>query len=291
MPKKAVEIEVKELTRERFSGRIRGVPLPVVNALRRAAQSEVLTMAADYVIFYDNNTVLYDEYIAHRIAMIPLTSDAALEKYKRPEECVTDGSRFEEDCYATLRLVVERPGETPLSGLTEMEIIYSDSILSEDPDVKPISGKIPVAVISPGQRIHAEIKARLGRGREHAKWQAATVSVLTYVADIRIDWERCDNCGDCAAVCPTGALKNVKGRLKVDSERCNLCRQCLKACPAGAIRLSWRDGEYNLMIESSGALHAGRILYEAAKEVRSKLLTLLNIVNTLGGGTEGSGSG
>ena len=42
----------------------------------------------------------------------------------------------------------------------------------------------------------------------------------------------CTQCGDCAAVCPTEAIrKNDKGAYYVVSEDCNLCEACVPECP------------------------------------------------------------
>ena len=44
---------------------------------------------------------------------------------------------------------------------------------------KPISDKIPIVELAPGQRVKVEAYARLGRGTEHAKWNSSNISVLT----------------------------------------------------------------------------------------------------------------
>ena len=46
----------------------------------------------------------------------------------------------------------------------------------------------------------------------------------------------CTQCGDCAAVCPTGAIKqNAKGAYSVDFAECNLCEACVPACLEGVM--------------------------------------------------------
>jgi Fe-S-cluster-containing hydrogenase component 2 len=42
----------------------------------------------------------------------------------------------------------------------------------------------------------------------------------------------CTQCGDCAKVCPTEAIKlNEKGAYYVDFPECNLCEACVPECP------------------------------------------------------------
>jgi len=45
--------------------------------------------------------------------------------------------------------------------------------------VKPVSDKIPIIQLAPGQKVKLEAYARLGKGTEHAKWNSANVSILT----------------------------------------------------------------------------------------------------------------
>lgn len=54
---------------------------------------------------------------------------------------------------------------------------------------------------------------------------------------IRVEYDLCQQCGACIAVCPANALdfsRNKKGLMKisVNAERCILCQRCLRACPA-----------------------------------------------------------
>ena len=49
--------------------------------------------------------------------------------------------------------------------------VLSSELSSEDDTVKPVSEKIPIVQLAPGQRIKVECYARLGRGTEHAKME------------------------------------------------------------------------------------------------------------------------
>ena len=56
--------------------------------------------------------------------------------------------------------------------------IFTDELTSEDDSIKPISDKIPIVQLASGQRVKIECYARLGRGREHAKWNSSNIATL-----------------------------------------------------------------------------------------------------------------
>ena len=56
--------------------------------------------------------------------------------------------------------------------------VFSNELSSEDDSIKPISDKISIVQLAPGQRVKIECYARLGRGTDHAKWNSANISTL-----------------------------------------------------------------------------------------------------------------
>ena len=72
-------VEVQELTSEMIRFVLRGTDTSMANALRRVIIAEVPTLAIDLVEVVENSSCLCDEFIAHRLGLIPLLSAAATE--------------------------------------------------------------------------------------------------------------------------------------------------------------------------------------------------------------------
>ena len=59
---------------------------------------------------------------------------------------------------------------------------------------------------------------------------------------IKIDEEKCNGCGACAAACHEGAIEMVDGKAALTREDyCDGLGDCLPACPAGAISFEERE--------------------------------------------------
>jgi uncharacterized Fe-S center protein len=78
---------------------------------------------------------------------------------------------------------------------------------------------------------------------------------------------KCVGCGDCAEVCPAGAVEIRDGRAWFDDETCEGCAECITTCTEGALEILWNEGPDGLqekMVEvAAGALRpkAGRAVF------------------------------
>jgi DNA-directed RNA polymerase subunit D len=264
-----LEIQVLEKTPFSLKLLIKGISLHTLNSIRRAVLSEVSTMAVDYVIFIENSSVFYDEYLAHRLGLIPLKSDNAYEKYKSPEECAEAGEKrvFSADCFAKFDLEAEGPDSGVL-------VIYSRDLVPSDPDIVPVFDNIPLLKLIKGQRVKLEAFARLGRGKEHAKWSPVSVATHKYVPRIDVNTNACTGCGKCIDACPRGVLGLQNGKAFAKNEKildCNLCRLCEQVCEARAIKISRVENEFILFLEFTGALSPKKTLIEASNILIKKL--------------------
>lgn len=100
----------------------------MANALRRIIIAEVPTIAIDLVEIESNTSVLPDEFIAHRLGLIPLLSTRVKEfKYTRDCSCM----QYCSNCSVELSLHV-RCTEEQTRDVTSVEI------RSTHEDVKPV---------------------------------------------------------------------------------------------------------------------------------------------------------
>ncbi len=247
---------------------VEGTNSAFVNALRRIAISEVPSMAIDDIVIIENSSPIQDEFLAHRIGLVPLKTD--LDTYNLPEDCTCNSEFGCNLCRVSLALEVEAEDHT----IT----VYSSDFKSENPSVVPVSGKIPLVRLAPEQRIKLEAYARLGKGEDHARWQPASMCTYKYLPIINIHDKRCDSCGDCIKVCPKNIL--VKAGRKVETQNivdCTLCQDCVKACHSKpqAIEVTWNENSFIFDLESTESLSTERILQEALNILQGKLTDFL----------------
>lgn len=166
----SIDLKVIEKQDEKITIKFNNVPRQYINALRRLSISEVPTFAIDDVVILENSSVMHDEAVAHRLGLIPLRTD--LKKFSLPNECNCNSTLGCTNCRVLLQLDAEATDKT--------KTITTSELISEDDFVKPVSQDIPIITLAPSQKIKFEAYARLGLGKDHAKWQPATISVVKY---------------------------------------------------------------------------------------------------------------
>jgi DNA-directed RNA polymerase subunit D len=164
-----VKVKLLDETSSSVTLQLEGIDRSYANAIRRFCIAEVPCMAIDDVVILENSSVLYDEILAHRLGMVPIKTD--LERYILPEKCDC-GSPL--GCHKCRVLFV-----LDAKGKDKVTTVYSGDLVSEDREIRPVSETIPLVKLALGQSVKLEAYARLGRGKEHAKWQPCTVAVLT----------------------------------------------------------------------------------------------------------------
>jgi len=265
-------MEVKIVEKNDFSARIivNGADTAFMNSLRRIMLAEVPSMAIDEVVIIENSSMLHDEILTHRMGLIPLKTD--LDSYNLPEECPCKSELGCNLCRVSLTLDVEAKDST--------KTVYSSDLIYENPNIVPVSTRIPIVKLAPDQRIRLEAYARLGKGEKHAKWQPVSVCAYKNFPRVKIDEKSCDSCGKCVDVCPKRVLAVIESEKKLELRNiidCTVCKDCVDVCLKSppAIEVSWDKDVFVFDVESTGALPVERIVLEALKILDKKAESFL----------------
>jgi DNA-directed RNA polymerase subunit D len=136
----------------------KGVSTSFANLVRRYSMSRVPVLAIESVTFYDNTTAFWDEYIAHRLGLMPISTPD-----KTP---------------ASAEIIFSLDAEGP-------KVVYASDMASSDKEISVAKGNIPLVTLGQNQHLRFEGKAMLGTGRKHAKFQAGLLAYGAEGEDLR----------------------------------------------------------------------------------------------------------
>lgn len=140
----------------------------IANAIRRILISEIPTVAIHDLLIRDNDTIFPDEYIGHRLGLIPINIDPELLEFKNGKSTYKNTLHFKLDC----------KNET-----NDIICVYSESIVwipSENQENFNVSinPEILICKMAPRNSIYIEMYAEKGIGMTHTKW--SPVSLCSY---------------------------------------------------------------------------------------------------------------
>lgn len=273
-----MNLEVLEQDKQTLTFLVEGISIEMANAIRRTILSEIPVIAIDEVIILKNDTPLYDEIVAHRLGLIPLTTD--LETYNLPYECECEGYGCPL-CQVSLTCEFTNTTNSPV-------VIYSRDLKSNDPKIVPVSPDIPIVKVDKNDSVIFEAYAILGTAKDHVKWQAVSNILYRYLPEITVDEKKCENClnkCEAAEMCPQKLYiisESETPKLIEDYwKECTLCNACSENCENSAININWKKNSFIFSIESDGVLpfdvlirKAFEIFVEKIDEFETKLITL-----------------
>ncbi len=131
----------------------------IANVFRRIIIDEVPTFAIDEVEVIANESPLYDETIAQRLGLIPISTD--LNSYNLKKNCKCGGIGC---ALCEVKMSISSNKEA---------YVYSKDIKTDDPQIKAVFENIQITKLFPNKKFELNLKAILGKGKEHAKWSPA----------------------------------------------------------------------------------------------------------------------
>jgi len=195
------KIKIHSMSEDKMTFTISEIDTSIANALRRIMIAEVRTLAIDLVSIEENTSVLFDEFIAHRLGLLPIWS-FDIEKFKDYNRCnctnnvgedIGDGNGCPH-CTVELELDVtnDKAATRVVTHLDVKPVSHGDDM--EDPNAgkhKPVPHfddsmeysefshvyGIPIVKLKKNQQLKATMVARRGCGKAHAKYNpTATVT-------------------------------------------------------------------------------------------------------------------
>jgi DNA-directed RNA polymerase subunit D len=262
-----MKLEILELGDRKAKFVLSEVTPAYANALRRAMLADIPKMAIDYVGIYDNTSVMFDEMLAHRMGLIPIKTN--LDMYHLREECDCKGEGCAL-CQVTFTLSAEGPA-----------MVHSRDLKSSDPETVPADDNVPIIELKTGQKLVLTAVARLGQGKEHAKFQPVCPPGYKYVPIIEIT-DKCDSCKQCAEACPRGVFTIDRNKVVVvNPYECSMCELCVEACDINAIKVSADKSAFIYTIETDGSYSAQEIITRAAGSLKARASALGEVLENL----------
>ena len=235
-----MKVELLNRDEESATFLVKGANTGLMNAFRRAVISEVPTLAIHEVFFYENTSPLWDEFIAHRLGLIPLK---------------VEYGTYDENTEVTFSLEAEGP-----------KVVYSGELVSSDPSVKVADDRIIIVKLMDGQRLRLEAKARMGTAKQHAKWQAGLASYrYVYRAEIKDPEAVKAEGGD-----PKKIEEENKSPAGLSDATYNLLRDVEELHPE-AVSLKKNRDQFILYVETYGNMSLEELI-KAATDVLEKNL-------------------
>jgi len=239
-------VKVSYLGKENFTYKfhLKGIGYEFVNALRRTIMGKVPTKAIETVRIFKNESVMPDEFIAHRLGLIPILA-----------------KDIDED--SNIKLSLKMTGGIVKSGNIETDGIVEIPLI-----------EIPIVVLNKGKTIEMELEVISGIGEEHIKWSPAFVyyrNVPNLIIDKKVDLKEIEHVVD---KCPRQLLeKKGKTIILKDEFSCDLCGYC-GLMTDYKLKVEPKSDEFILFIEPYGNMEIERIISKSVDIILNEFVSL-----------------
>ncbi|GKT32918.1 hypothetical protein ADUPG1_006961 [Aduncisulcus paluster] len=226
------KVEIRKCTDDELVVRLKNIPLAYANAIRRSVLASVKTWAIDRVKLKENTSILTDEFLIHRIGLIPLackSEESELKTTGEKQYVRKDSNPMNPDFEKTQQRFSLKV-RNPHSHGRKLDVTCRDIKSLGEGDVVPLShldskhDPIKIVTLAPGQGIELSMYAERENGTQHAKWcPVSKVSLVPY-PKITIDIEKmseldAESAEQFVHLCPRNVytIDLVSGRVRVST--------------------------------------------------------------------------
>lgn len=288
----------------------------VANTVRRLMIAEVPTLTIDLVEYSENSTVLNDEYIAHRLGLIPLRYQPpdsmkgcdCSEAFIPHRECLC----YEHCSRCSVELELDKTytvsgDEDVLAPLTvtsrdlmsNNDCVQPAHFLSQEEQDEAQDEGIAIVKMGPGQRLKFKAIARMGIAKEHTKWSPVAVATYRFWPEIYINDEQMatltlEQKQELVDVCPDRILEldEVTGEIKPVENAWDICtytedlkfaQHAMKKRPEDDdfVTVTPSKDRFIFNVETTGAIDADECVLTALKVLKKRLNDLARELETI----------
>ncbi|KAL3515308.1 hypothetical protein ACH5RR_022210 [Cinchona calisaya] len=279
-------VKIRELKDDYAKFELHDTDASMANSLRRVMIAEVPTIAIDLVEIEVNSSVLNDEFIAHRLGLIPLTSGRAMSMRFSRDCDACDGDGQCEYCSVEFHLRAKCLSDQTLD-VTSRDLFSSDpSVVSVDfaeSSDNPDNRGIIIVKLRRGQELRLRAIARKGIGKDHAKWSPAATVTFMYEPEFYINEDMMEK------LTPEQKISVVESSptkvfdidaktgqiIVVDPEAYTYDDEVIKTCELlkipGLIEVHPKEDSFIFTVESTGAIKASQLVLNAIDILKQKL--------------------
>lgn len=231
-----------------------------LNTLRRIMISDIPTIAIDKIELEENSSPMNDEFMAHRIGLIPIQCDKDISSIPYQHECsCLCGCSL---CNFEFILEKENKDNDDLVGVYSSDFvpIFNPKINFNVVSYPIFEQGILICKLAKGQKLKLKAIAIKGTGKEHSKW--SSVSSVSFVdkPSIKIKNLSSDLNTTIVNSCPTNVYKESDGKLIVNNENnCTFCMECVNNSD-NQIEVGFSNKHFTMTIESNGSIDPLTIL-------------------------------
>lgn len=293
--KETFDIEISHLDERNAVFDLVHIDTSIANAFRRIIISEVPSVAAEYVYFFNNTSVIQDEVLAHRIGLVPLKVDPDMLTWL--DKSLPDSEKFTDENTIVMSLNVKctRNPNSP-ENCTDPKLLYINShVYAKDLKFEPQGrqvetfAKCPVVPadpdillvkLRPGQEISLRVHCILGIGGDHAKFSPVCTASYRLLPHIEILQPITGNDAKKFVKCfPAGVADiNEHGEAYIKNARYDtVSREVLRHDEfEGKVKLGRIKDHFIFNVESAGAMTPEEIFFKSIRILRNKAEYLKN---------------